>query len=85
MAYMLEDRLALFEFFEKQGLLDFNTDSQMAGPRSYGYVSALPPADTQRPAALKDVGGWAESQEFEMISPAMYGEFVLPYLAKLAQ
>ncbi len=85
MAYMLEDRLALFEFFEKQGLLDFNTDSQMAGPRSYGYVSTLPPADTQRPAALKDLWGWAESQEFEMISPAMYGEFVLPYLAKLAQ
>ncbi len=85
MAYMLEDRLRLFDFFEKQGLLDFNTDSQMAGPRSYGYVSGLPPADTQRPAALKDLWGWAESQEFEMISPAMYGEFVLPYLAKLAE
>jgi len=85
MAYMLEDRLRLFEFFEREGLLDFNTDSQMAGPRSYGYVSGLPQADTQRPAALKDLWAWAESQEFEMISSAMYGEFVLPYLAKLAQ
>ena len=85
MAYMLEDRIALFEFFEKQGLLDYNADSQMAGPRSYGYVSDLPASDSQRPAMLKNLWGWAESQEFEMISPEMYQEFVLPYLAKLSE
>jgi len=85
MAYLLADRLALFEFFEKEGLLDFNTDSQMAGPRSYGYVSDLPAPGAPRPARLKDVWGWAESQEFQMMSPEMYGEFVLPYLAKLSE
>jgi hypothetical protein len=85
MAYMLEDRLATFSFFEKQGLLDFNTDSQMAGPRSYGYVSNLPAAGCGRAATLKDLWGWAESQEFEMMSPAMYREFVLPYLARLSE
>jgi hypothetical protein len=85
MAYMLEDRLATFGFFEKQGLLDFNTDSQMAGPRSYGYVSDLPAASCGRAATLKDLWGWAESQEFEMMSPAMYREFVLPYLARLSE
>lgn len=85
MAYMLEDRLATFEFFEKHGLLDFNTDSQMAGPRSYGYVSDLPAADCGRATTLKDLWGWAESQEFEAISPAMYREFVLPYLAGLSE
>lgn len=85
MSYMLEDRIATFEFFEKEDLLDFNTDSQMAGPRSYGYVSDLPAADCGRAPTLKDVWGWAESQEFEMISPAMYQEFVLPYLAKLSE
>lgn len=85
MNYLLEDRLALFGFFEQEGLLDFNTDSQMAGPRSYGYVSDLAAPDTARPARLKDMWGWAESQEFEMISPEMYQEFVLPYLAKLSE
>ncbi|MCX6868037.1 MAG: hypothetical protein NTV46_17840 [Verrucomicrobia bacterium] len=85
MDYLLEDRLALFGFFEQEGLLDFNTDSQMAGPRSYGYVSDLAAPDTARPARLKDMWGWAESQEFEMISPEMYQEFVLPYLAKLSE
>jgi hypothetical protein len=85
MSYMLADRLALFEFFEKEGLLDFNTDSQMAGPRMYGYVSDLAAPGTKRPARLKDVWGWAESQEFQMMSPEMYGEFVLPYLAKVSE
>jgi len=85
MNYLLADRLALFEFFEKEGLLDYNTDSQMAGPRSYGYVSDLPAPDSPRPATLRDLWGWAESQEFEMMSPEMYQEFVLPYLAKLSE
>lgn len=85
MSYMLDDRIALFEFIEKEGLLDFNTDSQMAGPRSYGYVSDLPEPDSQRKVQLKDLWGWAESQEFDMISPQMYKDFVLPYLAKLSE
>jgi len=40
MQYMLEERIALFEYFEKEGLLDWNTDNQMSGPRSYGRGSA---------------------------------------------
>jgi hypothetical protein len=85
MSYMLADRLAVFEYFQREGLLASNTDSQMAGPRSYGYVSDLPEPDGQGQVALKDLWGWAESQEAANISPAMYGEFVLPYLAKLSE
>ena len=84
MQYMLDDRLALFEYFEKQGLLAPNTDNQMAGPRSYGYVSDLPEPDSPEKASLKNLWGWAESQETTNISPAMYKEFVLPYLAQLS-
>jgi hypothetical protein len=85
MSYMLADRLAVFDYFEREGLLARNTDSQMAGPRSYGYVSDLPASDSPAKVTLKDLWGWAESQEFQMISPDMYREFVLPYLAKLAE
>ena len=85
MAYMLEDRLALFDYFEREGLLALNTDSQMAGPRSYGYVSDLPEPDSRDRVTLKDLWGWAESQEADNISPEMYKEFVLPYLAKLSE
>ena len=85
MSYMLDDRMALFDYFEKEGLLALNTDNQMAGPRSYGYVSDLPGPDSRQKVTLKDLWGWAESQEFQGISPAMYGEFVLPYMAKLSE
>ena len=85
MSYMLEDRIALFDFFEKEGLLALNTDSQMAGPRMYGYVSDLPDAESEAPVTLKNLWGWAESQEAANISPGMYKEFVLPYLARLSE
>jgi hypothetical protein len=85
MSYMLDDRIRLFEFLEREGVLSANTDNQMAGPRSYGYVSDLPAPDPQRPATLKNLWAWAESQESESISPAMYREFFLPYLAKLCE
>jgi hypothetical protein len=85
MSYMLADRIAVFEYFEREGLLAANTDSQMAGPRSYGYVSDLPAPDSKEQVTLKDLWGWAESQEAESISPGMYQEFVLPYLAKLSE
>jgi hypothetical protein len=84
MSYLLEDRISLFEYLEKENILVPNTDNQMAGPRSYGYVSALPEPDSRGKVTLKDLWGWAESQEFESISPAMYKEFVLPYLARLS-
>ena len=85
MKYMLDDRIALFEYFEKQGLLALNTDTQMAGPRSYGYVSDLPESGSTDDVKLENLWGWAESQESQGISPEMYGEFVLPYLAKLSE
>jgi hypothetical protein len=84
MAYLRDDKVALFRFMEKEGLLDINTDTQMAGPRAYGYVSGLPDSGHTGPLVLKDLWGWAESQESVNISPAMFKEFVLPYLADLS-
>jgi len=84
MAYLLADKAALFRFLERERLLDTNADSQMAGPRAYGYVSGLPDAGCTGPVALKDLWAWAESQESVNISPAMFAEFVLPYLAELS-
>jgi hypothetical protein len=84
MQYLLEDRIAMFKHFEDKKLLALNTDTQMAGPRSYGYASDLPDAESSNgDVSLKNMWGWAESQESTIISPDMYKEFVLPYLAKL--
>jgi hypothetical protein len=84
MEYMRDDRIRLFEYLERESLLDANTDTQMAGPRAYGYVSDLPGPGYRGSLKLKDLWGWAESQESTVISPAMFGEFVLPYLAELS-
>jgi hypothetical protein len=83
MEYMCEDRERLFAFLEREMLLVPNTDSQMAGPRAYGYVSELPGPDTDGEVRLKNLWCWAESQETSSISPDMYKEFFLPYLARL--
>jgi hypothetical protein len=85
MQYMLDDRLRLFDFMEKEKLLVPNTDTQMAGPRGYGYVSELPRPEAAGPTTLKQLWGWAESQESTILSPDMFKEFVLPYLAKLSE
>lgn len=85
MNYLLEDRLALFDYFQREGLLAANTDSEMAGPCMFGYVSDLPASGAEPTVQLKHLWAWAESQEAANISPAMYDEFVLPYLAKLSE
>ncbi len=85
MSYLLDDRIRLFEYLQRENLLAPNTDNQMAGPRSYGYVSDLPAPGSPEPVTLKHLWAWAESQESESISPAMYKEFFLPYLARLSE
>jgi hypothetical protein len=84
MEFMYEDRLSFFEFLEREKLIEVNTDNQMAGPRSYGYVSELPAPNYGGMVRLENLWGWAESQEATVISPTMYAEFVLPYLARLS-
>ncbi len=81
--YMEQDRRDLFRFMEREDLLVPNTDTQMAGPRAYGYVSSLPGPDHRGPVKLKDLWGWAESQETVNISPTMFKEFFLPHIAAL--
>jgi len=85
MEYMAQDRERLFAFLEREELLVPNTDSQMAGPRAYGYVSELPGPEADGRTRLKDLWGWAESQESTVISPDMFKEFFLPYLARLSE
>ena len=82
MEYMVADRERLFGFLQEQGLIVPNTDNMLAGPRAYGYCSDLPSPD-EAPGTLGDLWCWAESQESTPISPAMFKEFVLPYLKRV--
>lgn len=83
MRYLTDDRLKYFKWLESEGLLDANTDNQFGGPSSYGYVSDLPSIGSKSNYKLSDVWCWAESQETQQVSPQMFEEFFLPYIAEV--
>ena len=81
-----DDKLAHFRFLEQEGLLYVNTDTWMPCPGSYGFVADLPQADYDGAhVRLKDCWGWLDSQESAGISPKMFNEFFLPYIAEVGQ
>lgn len=82
--FLVDEKKAFFNFLLKEKLLEFNTDNQFAGPSCYGYVSDLPEYGTDKEVEFKDLWAWPESQESESISPAMFNEFYLPYIAEMA-
>jgi hypothetical protein len=86
MILLRDDRKAHFRFLEKEGLLYRNTDTWMPCPGSYGFVSDLPQSDaSDQGVRLKDCWCWVESQESAPISPTMFSEFFLPYIAEVAR
>lgn len=86
MAVIRDDRKAHFRFMETEQLLYANTDTWMPCPGSYGFVSDLPQPDHNgTDARLKDCWCWTDSQESAPISPAMFNEFFLPYIAEVTK
>ena len=80
MAFLRDDMLHLTQDLEQRGLLPQNHDGAYVGSGGFGYTRQLP-ADGFDPAhvRLRDMWGFAESQETVNISPAMFEEFVFPY------
>jgi len=83
-AFLAEDNMETGRWEEEQGLLTSNHD----GNQGYCTGSSLFSDETEPPAGravrATDCYGYLESQESAGISPAMFEEFVLPYLAPLA-
>ncbi len=82
--FLVDDKKRFYKFMLDEKLLDFNTDNQFGGPSCYGYVSELPSSGTDKEVELKDLWTWPESQETEAMSPQMYNEIFLPYIAEIA-
>lgn len=85
MAFLRDDFLAYFDFLERERLLGLNNDATLVGSGSPGYTTALPAAGYAGVARLCDLWVWMESQETTCISPAMFDEFFLPYMADVAR
>jgi len=84
LSYLRDNKVSFYQWLHAEGLLALNTDNQMAGPSSYGYVSDLPAHGTKDDVDFKDVWVWPESQETTTVSPAMFDEIYLPYIAEVA-
>jgi len=85
MAFLRDDRLMLYDWLESENMLGLNNNSIIVGSGSPGYISSLPQPDYAGQVRLKDLWVWSESQETTMISPRMFGEFFLPYIAEVAR
>ena len=86
MTLIRDDRLAHFKYLEENGLLYHNMDTWMPCPGSYGFASDLPETTTNDvDVKLGECWGWVESQESAPVSPRMFNEFFLPYIAEVAR
>lgn len=82
--FLAEDNLALGQWEEDQGLLTLNHD----GNQGYCSGSGLYSDETSQAAGDRVVStdrfGYLESQESAGISAAMFDQFLMPHLTKLA-
>lgn len=86
MEFLRDDRLAHFRWMEKEGLLYVNTDTWNPCPGSYGNISGLPREDFNgKEVRLDDCWIWSDSQETAPVSPKMFNEFFLPYIADVCK
>jgi hypothetical protein len=68
------------DFLENNKLLSLNTGGSYVGSGGFGWTNQLPgPGHDPGHVKLRDMWGFAESQETLGISPEMFKEFVFPY------
>jgi len=69
-----------FKWMADENLYTGTTEMQPLGQDTYCYTDELP----AQARSSKDVWGYMDSQESIGLSPEMYGEFVFPYLSRIA-
>lgn len=80
MGFLMEGRLRWLERIEALGLLSLNNENDYVGSGGFGFTEELPAPDFDGGSVrLRDLWGFAESQEAVGLSPAMFEEFVLQY------
>ena len=80
-----DDAADYLDWCEAEGLLTVSNHNEYVGSGGVAYTDELPADDLPPGAAarLKDLWGFAESQETVGVSPQMFGEFIFPYQAPL--
>ncbi|MHB9032827.1 MAG: hypothetical protein ACYC6L_07255 [Anaerolineae bacterium] len=79
MAFLRDGTQARLDYLEANNLLSLNNDGTYVGSGGFGWSHELPAADFAGQVRCRDMWGFGESQETTLVSPPMFGEFVLPY------
>ena len=79
MGFLRDGTMARLDFLEQNDLLSLNNDGSYVGSGGFGWTRELPQVDYCEKIRIKDLWGFAESQETVGISPAMFSEFIFPY------
>ena len=84
MSFMTDATLEIMEFAEKRGYIEPNNRDDYVGSGGVGYSDELPTTgSTEKGYTYRDCWGFAETQEFALVSPEMHYEFALQYQIKM--
>lgn len=87
MAWLRDEHLHFIRRLETEGVLSLNNTNGYTGSGGVAYTRELPQPDWNEgaPVRLRDLWGFAESQETVGVSPQMFGEFIFPYQLPLLE
>lgn len=87
MQWLSDEALHFINWCETEGILGMNNENGYTGSGGVAYTHELPQDDWKEgmPVRLKDIWGFAESQETAGVSPQMFGEFIFPYQLPLLE
>lgn len=84
MSFMTDAVLEMMDSAEKQGYIEPNNEDDYVGSGGVAYTRERPSSGSKENGyTLMDCWGFAEAQEFALVSPAMHEEFVLQYQIKM--
>ncbi|MGN0999800.1 MAG: hypothetical protein ACI4PO_09630 [Faecousia sp.] len=85
MNFITDDCIRLLRWEEENGYLFLNNRNDYMGSGSFCFNKELPGPDFDGKVRSIHTWGHTNSQESVGISPAMYREFVLPYIRKISK
>ena len=84
-SFVMENSARLLDEVEASGELELTDGETYVGSGGTAYTRQLPADDFGGTVRLNDLWGFAQSQEYTLVSPEMYDEFGLQYQAPLLE
>ncbi len=82
--FLCEGKLKMLDFLQENHLLTRNTGATYVGSGGFGFTNALPSEEENSCGVkLSEMWGFCDAQETAQMSPAFYGEFLLPLHQKI--